>query len=192
MSKRASTETFDWDPWIPPHPLPDTGAKVFKAGQVWACHRLDTMPQVFRVCADDGGSWPDVLAGGGSGDDSGRYCVLVQDVGEIYPRLPEKLWSAPAPIRGDFLFQLSAPHVWRLAVTDHHDANMATATKPAIRPYAGAQARFWGATPCRHCGEHWPIMSGGLCAVCELGDARAEIDRLKQKLARRARRKARP
>lgn len=43
----------DWAPWLPGKPLPDTGAKVFKVGDVWAVSTGHTEPCVARVTEFD-------------------------------------------------------------------------------------------------------------------------------------------
>lgn len=59
-----------WEKWLPPCALPDTGPKVFKAGQVWAWSTGNTSG-VFRVTVN-GSSQQSRLAGG--------------DVSNSYPR----------------------------------------------------------------------------------------------------------
>lgn len=94
----------DWNKWLPPRgfDLPNTGPKVFKAGQVWASHRYGGL--VFRV--NPGNNYPDVLAIAdnhnpvyttgciyATGEDTGCISILVADVG-CEPTDPDLLYQA--------------------------------------------------------------------------------------------------
>ncbi len=102
VSREAAPVERAWSRWLPPAPLPDSGEKEFKVGQVWAFSRPhDTFfgPMVFRVSSAHASAH--VLAGlllgkpwvSVTGSDSGRNAVLVQDVGEPEPRDPAAVFG---------------------------------------------------------------------------------------------------
>ena len=125
----------DWSRWLPPAPLPDTGPKVFKAGQVWALRVADDDERtgVFGIGSPDGfmtvlahADWETGTTGrchpGGLG---ARHAVLVQDDGQPEPTPPEVLYgdrnARPAPVGELFpgdVITLTNPYAgaltWRL------------------------------------------------------------------------------
>jgi hypothetical protein len=95
---RVSAIEPDWVQWLPPRGLPDTGAKEFKQGQVWATHigEAPSKPSVWRVGAPIGsGSFELIRLAGqpsmghvASGYWFTKHAVLLQDVGEDEPLPP--------------------------------------------------------------------------------------------------------
>lgn len=92
----------DWTRWLPPHPLPDTGKKQFKPGQVWSGRAPGSDDRAAVVGWDDAGH-PALLAGGGDGtlthnysergERWSRHAVLVQDAGQSEPTPPDVLFG---------------------------------------------------------------------------------------------------
>lgn len=92
----------DWTRWLPPHPLPDTGKKQFKPGQVWSGRAPGSDDRAAVVGWDDAGH-PALLAGGGDGtlthnysergERWSRHAVLVQDAGQSEPTPPDVLYG---------------------------------------------------------------------------------------------------
>lgn len=101
---------IDWSKWLPPEPLPDTGSKVFKPGQVWACWLPNAFGSGQEPCVKrildvyENGDVADVehLAGNhkwGPMKDAPNalHAVLVADVGQ-QPISPRVLYHhAPPP-----------------------------------------------------------------------------------------------
>lgn len=104
----------NWQDYLPPRPLPDTGPKVFKVGQVWAWAIYYGGGKMNRevdriVGLTTNGPWKvEVLAKDGvhnnTADIGGRSwaalsAILVQDVGEPTPRDPAVLYGGAAGLR---------------------------------------------------------------------------------------------
>ncbi len=104
---------IDWNRWLPPAPLPDTGRKDFKPGQVWAVRTDYGQPGVFLVntlhsdSAAGGVDSTDRLAGDcenwhpAPSSPNAEQAVLVQDVGQPEPTPPEVLYGFTGYARVD-------------------------------------------------------------------------------------------
>lgn len=115
----------DWARWLPPAPLPESGFKVFRAGQVWASRTLFGHAEIVRFIAerdDDDCLIGEQIAGSGlaaragiyGGSSWAVYAVLVQDVGEADPRDPATLYGAAtklakAPAGGTAAREMGTP-----------------------------------------------------------------------------------
>lgn len=119
----------DWSAWLPPRPLPNTGPKVFKVGQVWATHvNYDgTDPaRVWRVSSVDqkndqwmtvdmlatNGQCGGAIVGPGARISNPEYtcrAILVADVG-CEPTPPEVLYGAAPPVAPPVVEALKGPH----------------------------------------------------------------------------------
>lgn len=101
-------ESIDWSKWLPPHPLPDTGPKEFRTGQVWAWHidiesgnrEVDRITNVSKrgITAET-----EILACVGihnlhstifTDSPAANHAILIQDVDEAEPRDPRVLYTA--------------------------------------------------------------------------------------------------
>lgn len=124
----APAKAIDWSRWLPPSPLPGTGAKDLKPGQVWAVRcKSDKQGAIRRIVGKYDGRYfvYEHLAGDQPGaffagdkptyaDNSGsaNCSVLVQDVGQADPTPPEVLFGgALATPAKSAEPTKSAPHV---------------------------------------------------------------------------------
>lgn len=94
----------DWKRWLPPGPLPDTGDKELRDGQIWAFN-LNNGNGIIRVRVEGGSellastTWTTPTCSFGRGGNHQRHAILVADVG-CEPTDPEILYgprSSPRP-----------------------------------------------------------------------------------------------